>query len=372
MTRRVAEHADPENISVIVQGPIAGRPADPHARRLTLRGIESVRRHLPGAEIVVSTWKGADVTDLPFDRVVESDDPGGMRCDDWPNTRSAFATPYNANRQIVSTREGVRAATRPYAMKLRSDMMLTGTGFLDYFGRYPARNAEWRILRERVVAPNWFSRDPRGASHLAFHPSDWFHFGRTEDLMDLWDSPLTDAEMPLWFKSRPMPPEYGETHLYYRYTVEQYTWLAFLRKHGEVPFEHKLDANPRAVALSELALVNNLVIADIGDLGLRFLKYKSSLVSWGTLYTHGEWQRLYRQYCDPAFRPARDGADARKAAYNAVVAPVHTLLMSPRQSALGRAVSTAWETRHPRSFRAAKRLYVFGWSSLAELLRRRA
>ena len=360
------------DISVVVQGPVVGKPGDAYEQRLTRRCLDSVRAHLPSAEIVLSTWAGADVSDLPFDRLVESEDPGGMRCDPFPNTRWSTPTPYNANRQVVSTRNGLREATRPVAMKLRGDMVLTGTGFLRYFLRYPKRADGWRILRDRVVIPDWFTRNPRGPRKQPHHPSDWFHFGWREDLLDMWDTPLTDAAMPLWYETHPRPPELTDTWLLYRYTVEQCVWLGFLRKHGEVDFDHKLDARPHVVKESELIFANNLVVASMAELDLRFLKYGSSRVDWGTLYTHGDWQRLYRDYCDPTFRPGFDAAHWRKAAYNHLVAPTHRFLSSPRDTALARAVSTHWEEAFPRSFRAAKRAYVSAFVTLGRLGRPRA
>ena len=367
-----ASRIQTDAISVVVQGPVAGVPSAPPRARQTLRALCSVRRHLPGAELILSTWRGSDVSGLPFDRLVESDDPGGMRCDDWPNTRCATPMPYNANRQIVSSQAGLRAATRPFAMKLRSDMALTGRGFLRYIGRYPERAADWRVLGERVIVPNWWSRNPRATHGMPHHPSDWFQFGRLQDVRALWEVPLIDAELPMWYASRPRPAAYRDTHLHYRYTVEQYTWLAFLRQHGEVPLDHRYDATPSTIALTELTIANNLVVADLAALDVRFLKYRASVADWGTLYTHGEWQQLYRAYCDPAFVPALDVTTPRKRAYNALVAPVHTVLRSPRSSPVGRDLSAAWEERYPRSFHALKRAYLSGWSVLGRAPWRRA
>ena len=359
MTRlRRERDVSPRDVSVVVQGPVAGTSADPARARVTLHCLESVRRQLPGAEVILSTWRGADVAGLPFDRLVESEDPGPMRCDAWPATRSPAPMAYNANRQIVGARAGLDAATRTYAIRMRADLQLTGTGFLDHVGRYPARAPDWRVLRERVVIPNWWSRNPRGPGHRAFHPSDWFHFGLREDVTALWNVPLTDAEMPRWYATRPQPPDHGEPHVQYRYTVEQYTWLAFLRQHGDVPLEHAGDARPAIVALSELVLANNLVVGEMGSLGLKFLKYTNASAYWGDLYTQGDWQRLYRDYCDPSFACAPDPARTLKRVYNATLGPLHRVLTAPRDSPLVRGMSEAWETRHPTSFGAVKRSYV--------------
>ena len=98
----------PYDISVIVQGPIMGG-----AERLTGRAIESVRRVLPGAEIILSTWHGSDTGALACDALVLSDDPGATN---WLRRGDAAALDKklnNGNRQIVSTRAGLARATRP-------------------------------------------------------------------------------------------------------------------------------------------------------------------------------------------------------------------------------------------------------------------
>jgi hypothetical protein len=352
----------PEEIAVVVQGPVAGGPADAYEARHTLRALESVRRHLPGAEIILSTWAGSDVSGLPFDRLVESDDPGTFRCDS--DSRPGFQAFYNANRQIVSSRNGLREAARPYAMKLRSDMVLSGTGFLRFFGRYPVRAAEWRVLEERVVTADWFSRSVRRRVAYPFHPSDWFHFGLRGDVLRLWDIPLADEEMVRWYDHHPRPEGDGDWWLTHRYTVEQHNWLAFLRGHGPVPFAHKTDAGPEARRLSELTIANNLVVAEVEALNIEFLKYPMQLAHWAALYTHGEWQRLYRDCCDPAFRPAPDARLAWKRGYDRWLAGAHMTLLSPRSSPVVRALSAGAEARFPGAFRAAKRAYVSGLAAL--------
>ena len=44
-----------KEISVVVQGAVAGKPGDPPAKRFTDRCLRSVRRFLPDAEIILST-----------------------------------------------------------------------------------------------------------------------------------------------------------------------------------------------------------------------------------------------------------------------------------------------------------------------------
>jgi hypothetical protein len=283
---------DPCQISVVVQGPVAGKPTDPPEARLTSRCLESLRRHLPGAQLILSTWAGSERDGLDCDVWVESADPGAVSY--WADR----TIPYNVNRQIVSTNAGLRHADRPFALKIRSDLEVTGNGFLQLWARFPVRRPEWRVLKERIVASAWptcnFRRCP-----LPFALSDWFHFGLRQDVTRLWDLPLAaDSDMARYFETRPRPVPDKVPQLLSRYNAEQYVWLGCLRKHGEVPCEHIWDVGAHNRQLAELALVNNVVLAEPDRLGLRFCKYDFRTTGIFNYYTFLEWQGLYQQYCD--------------------------------------------------------------------------
>ena len=289
---------DSREISVVVQGAVAGRPTDPPSARLTERCLLSVRRRLPHAEIILSTWKGSQVEGLSFDRLVLNDDPGAHPLD------AARKTPNNINRQIVSTHNGLAVAERKYAVKLRSDFEMFGTGFLDYFNRYRARCDSWRIFRERVVAPTVFSINPRRFAPMPFHPSDWFFFGLRDDLRNLWDVPAApEPETSRWYEERTPPrlPFLGGRMA--RYAPEQTLWLGLLRKHAAVACDHMTDATPEAIELTELTFANNLVLASPRRLGIRNLKGSRGSDfdrDCFAIYTHRDWLKLYRRYCDRA------------------------------------------------------------------------
>lgn len=283
-------------ISVVVQGAVAGKPTDPPEKRLTDRCLRSVRRHLPDAEIILSTWRGSDVAGLTFDKLVFSDDPGATPLD-------VRRTPNNINRQIVSTSAGLKIVERPFAVKLRTDFELLGDRFLSYFGKYSARAAEARIFRERVVTSTIFSINPRRFAAMPFHPSDWFFFGLTEDLRNLWDiPPAVEPGNSRWCGDN------GRDHIPFlagrtaRFAPEQTMWLGLLRKYGEYPCNHMTDVARSAIELTELTFANNLVLETPRRLGLKYLKGRRGSI-WDpesfAAYTHADWRRMYRRYCDP-------------------------------------------------------------------------
>ena len=54
------------DISVVVQGPIE-RTTE---KNITGTVCESIRKILPGAEIILSTWEGNDTQGIEFDKVI--------------------------------------------------------------------------------------------------------------------------------------------------------------------------------------------------------------------------------------------------------------------------------------------------------------
>ena len=297
----------PGDVSVVVQGAVT--------TGYTIPCLESIRRHLPGAEVIVSTFAGGDA--LPpalYDRLVISPDPGAVVC-----TQNHHPPRLNnLNRQIVSTQAGLRHTTRPYVGKLRSDMVIDHPGFLSWWGRYPARGPRWRIFNERLLSSTVYARNPRRLHPYPFHPSDWFFFGRRDDLTALWEIPLApEPAFSQWYATRPHPAPDRYSNTLSRLAPEQYLWTTFLRLHappGEtLDLPHAWDNGPAVVEQSEQTLANNLVLLAPHQLGIRFVKYPLERLDWASLYTHGEWLRLYNRWGggNAALRPDPDALRRR-------------------------------------------------------------
>lgn len=225
-----------KNISVVVQGPIQRQDS------LTRRVLESVRTHLPDAELILSTWKGSDVSGLNYDILLLNDDPGAINGNN------------NVNRQIVSTRNGLEKASRKYAMKLRTDTLLTGTGFLDAFERYPERRDDFKVFEHKIVIPTLYTRNPLRVSFYSglsffFHPSDIFQFGLKTDLWSLWNIPLSTT--------------------FSRCVPEQYIWITCLKSTVKDLDYLGLSIKSR-LKLHELSLSNNFLVETPETLCVQF------------------------------------------------------------------------------------------------------
>lgn len=267
----------PPEVSVVVQGPVSAGITD--------RVLQSVRAHLPGAEIILSTWKGADVQGLDFDLLVANDDPGPVQMTSGPS---------NLNRMIWSSREGLRRVTRPYCLKLRTDLMLTSNRILSYFRRFPKFQEEYRIFRERIVISNaltWrTTRWPRGI----YHPGDLFGFGHAADLQRLWNVPLHPFPGRARFESESAPPAAAPDEIpISEMTSEQYVWFNALRPAHPVSIRRGPSADDYRRDM--LLLLNNFVIISLDRAGLVWLtrgtrRFSNDARFWG-FGEYGYWYR---------------------------------------------------------------------------------
>jgi hypothetical protein len=289
----------PSELSFVVQGAIDLKISPLTGKPITQSCLESLRAHHPGAEIILSTWPGQPLQGLDYDILVLNEDPGAYNAF-RPETRHVL--PDNTNRQIVSSRGGLRRATRKYAAKVRSDLIFSGNGWMRHYDRYPERGNEWKIFRERVVTCSMFARDPRDPyASQPLHPPDWIHIGLREDILLLWDIPLQpEPESSQWFSDRwpnvPLPREWDIR----RFSPEQYIWRTLLLKHGTVNFEERGQNSPENIRVTELSFANNLIILDPDQFSFITHKYPYPVALPYRYYrfiSHREWRCLYRRHC---------------------------------------------------------------------------
>lgn len=297
------------DISVVVQGAVD--------KTSTARCLASVRRVLPGAQVILSTWENTDVCGLDFDEVVFCKDPGAVLCSPKFNYYN------NLNRQLLSTVEGLEKCARKYAMKLRSDNILTTSSFLKYFRRFPKRCGEFKLFEERLIVPTIFSRKHFGTPQ-PFRVCDWFTFGLTSDVKKYYMSidPVKEPEFSLWFqnKTEQFQPEYPSPFHFHRFTTEQYYCLNCFQKYfPEIHMEDLTDFNAENIQQSEVALANNFIFLEYRQHGIYLKKAdnrwydvskneaRMSDLHWDGFYRHYVFLRDYKKHCDQSRRlPKRD------------------------------------------------------------------
>jgi hypothetical protein len=283
-------------LSIIFQGPVLGRRTDPDALRFTRNGLASARRWYRGAQLILSTWEEFQGEEflggLDYDVLVVSKDPGSARRKDTPPTY------HNANRQIVSTRAGLRVADASISVKVRSDAFFIHDRGINYVGKFDAYDERYRIVRDRICVSTRTSINPRRYVPMPYHICDWFFWGRTADLVGLFDvPPFPEPEYTRWYETRPKPEDEIDPGNLSRYMAEDYIWSSFLRKHAPVRHEYYCHCTPEIIEESERYIANNAVLLSDRQAGVLSQKYSSyAAPHLYKSYTHGEWCRMYHDF----------------------------------------------------------------------------
>lgn len=279
-----------EDISVVIQGPILGEKERRIEKQITKNVCLNVRYFLPKAEIIVSTWKGSNIEGLVYDKIVLNEDPGSIIM-----TLNEQKRENNTNRMIVSTINGLRKATRKYVIKMRSDLYFENLNFIKKFENYR------QIKKNKVLTSNFLTLSAnhyKRGSEIIFTLNDWFMFGKTEDIIKIWDIPL---QKDFKFFKKTEVPKFEDNLI-----GEEYIWTSFLKKDREYKKilrknRYKVPVTKNNIKWSEKALAEYTIIYNGKDLGLNSYKYPNKNYvrrdfAKASCYTHLEWLKLQKKH----------------------------------------------------------------------------
>ena len=301
-----------EDISIVVQGAINETE--------TIKCLKNIRKYLPNAEVILSTWEGSDVKDLNglYDILVLNKDPGFGY---YYKTETKVKL-NNLNRQLYSTQEGLKRATKKYAMKVRSDIILTNANFLKYFDLYPKRDKKYSLFKHKILTSTVFSRfvfnDYLNGNRfpeikINFHVSDWWFFGLKEDLNLYFNIPLAvEPDFSNYYrqeenKEKLNPYLYLEES-YIQFSPEQYFAIKCFEKHfNNVKILHAGDVSDENFELSRKFLINNFIFTEYEQSGIYAKKYLISKFAWLSstyfdLYNRFRQNYEYKRYCDSNYK----------------------------------------------------------------------
>ena len=248
---------DTKDISVVVQGAVD--------KINTPKCLESIRKFLPCAEIVLSTWEGTDVTGLDADIVVKSKDPLVPNY----NFLVGRTIPVNINRQLISVQEGLKKCTKTYTLKLRTDFFLKNADFINFYDSYEKRGECFKFFKHRVIINSIFSRrfsDENGFP-TPYHPSDFFLFGLTDDLRDYFLGTENDEDDDSYHYKFPDRKCYF--NMTGRYSPEQYYCVEWIKRHGvTMDFEDFTCWTLEKLKHSDAILFNNFIFLDPNQAGI--------------------------------------------------------------------------------------------------------
>ena len=270
----------PTDISIVVQGAVTQN---------TACVLMTLRKTLPGSEIILSTYEGTNTDGLDYDKLVLSYDPGAFIQNRKLNVLN------NVNRQIVSAIAGLKTVKRDYALKIRSDILLESADFLEYFGRYDGRSPP-KLFNSRVLVCSSYTRNPR-AYPVAYHPSDWIFFGETKDLTDYFDTELMGYDNALWFDTHKRESRLFKDNLC-RYFPEQWLCINFISKHKDIKVKCFYDVSHKNIEQTEEFLASSTVVLNCRQWGITFTKYNPNRYNdEGSLISFKDWETLYKRYC---------------------------------------------------------------------------
>lgn len=282
---------DSKDISVVVQGAIDLTE--------TPKCLNSIRKQLPEAKIILSTWEGSNVEGLDYDILLLNKDPGAF----YVISSGGGKIYNNLNRQLHSTKEGLKRVDTKYALKVRSDIILDSNSFLNYYDKFPKRCDEYKLFKNRIIIHSVSTR----FGIIPFHFSDWWFFGLTEDLKTYFmDTPfVNEPEYTTYFVDKKSP--YGE--LKHRFASEQYfAYQCFSRNFADIRMRDGWDYNKETIKKSQLVFINNFIALDYAQSGIWFNKHMISKYenTIGSMYTdlwhHYKWLENYKKYCDKDYK----------------------------------------------------------------------
>jgi hypothetical protein len=296
-------------ISVIIQGNYFKYCSS--SSIATSRVIEAWRKLLPDSQIILSTWQSPPESPLSIDKLVVALDPGvtltGRKTD--PKT-----VDNNIGRQIRSTQSGLSVAEKTYAIKTRTDIMPTGTGFISLFMEARKRNPKYCILERPIVTCRFCSLDPE-KSGTYLHISDIFHFGTTADLMTFWniDIPIIPVGTKYSYldENKRRLLTIDETML----RPEQYLTLQLFRKsNANFNLNYPKDTNSLVVSQSEAYVFNNFTIRDHHEVGIELpARMVKSAQKGNKIYATDKIHGNEALFTDAAYetntRPSGDNGD---------------------------------------------------------------
>ena len=285
-----------KDVSVVMQGPVYGSCHASENEQITKKCCEQVKKLMPDCELILSTWEGTDVEDIPVDKIVYNSDPGGVDM-----VLNGIKRLNNTNRMIVSTFNGVKAASKKYVLKIRTDIFIERLSFLKLFDAFPIddKNA---ILKARIISLS--ANHPKRGANIVFSVSDWVEFGYREDIYKFWDIPLQDNGSIL--------ESNGQKDFSKNRVGESYIWPLFLQKDLRYTdmlqqYTGVIPPNDENINIYEKSLAEYVVLYEGKQLGINSLKYWNKNYvrhdfARASCYMHYEWKLLYKKFCNQKYR----------------------------------------------------------------------
>lgn len=191
----------------------------------------------------------------------------------------------NVNLQIAAARAGLELVTGRYVLRVRSDLIFLNRQFLSQYAegeQLPRGRAA--VFQQRVMISWLYTLNPYTIERMPLHFSDWFHFGLTEDVRQIWGGPMMSYADANHYKTNPYAPESNaeERMVVPRLAVEQHIlYHCFRSRLVELDLKYHNDWS--SIELATDVLIDNFNICDVLAAACLFNKYSFDFRAPGKL-----------------------------------------------------------------------------------------
>ena len=269
-----------DDITFVVQGVVKDKPS-------VKKCIKSIRSFFPASKIILSTWENSDISGLDFDKLVLSKD-------DCPIYKfyKHLSINNNINKQIISSRNGLKYVKTRYAVKMRSDIIIKSDNLLRYITL--ARNeSKKKCLKSKLIIPYDLSINPK-KTKLLFHFNDWFLAGETVGLKKIFNIPLMPLKDLKFFEGSYNPEDTFQfrnwlmddikrselrSRLISRYTPEQYIFKFSALKSTDLEFCDAFSYSKKLLGAHNNFIKNEIFFEASNNISFVNMKHKNNIFS---------------------------------------------------------------------------------------------
>ena len=275
---------DGSNLSIVIQGAL-------NSRKETDQVINSYKSLLPNAEIIISTWPAFKKFASDCSKLVISNDPGSIDVSAIGGRQHN-----NFNRQLLSSKEGVKSASKLFTLKVRSDLVLLNNKIIKSYNDILLQSIELNesYFKDKplIVISNESSKKP-SLFPAYLHFCDWFMLSKTQEIKKLFDMPLVSREDILFNEADNIPNIYEKLKIpKEKWSAETYMWVNYLKNYHHFSMTNEFHCSDDIKNIHNEFISDSLIILDLKRSGLRTLKniYNSRrFFKYNFEYSYEDW-----------------------------------------------------------------------------------
>ncbi|WP_205952053.1 WavE lipopolysaccharide synthesis family protein [Pantoea stewartii] len=245
--------------------------------------VDILREYFNNPEIILSTndklFAEHYKKNNHFDKVIFCENEGELPSLKFPDKLDSTVVNNNINKQISCCYLGIKNATYPLVMKLRTDQIILNNDILALWSLIDQIPQSSEARNKRVITSSVFSINPRYSERMPFHISDMFQFGYKEDLLNYYSAPAYPFKYSIWYEKNihRIGSNRYEKAFRSKYAVEQWLALHYIYKNErDFPIAFHNDHSEKIVDEFESVFPEYFIVAHPDDIGLRVSKFESA------------------------------------------------------------------------------------------------